>query len=92
MDPSTWREMVNRTRELELSMGDGVKRVEDNESETVIVQRRSLRASKSLTAGHIITSGDFSPSNNGQKLMQIDFNKLGPSFGYGDWNFEINNH
>ncbi len=40
----------------------------------------------------IITSGDFSPSNNGQKLMQIDFNKLGPSFGHGDWNFEINNH
>ena len=61
MDPQTWRDMVDRTRELELAMGAGVKRVENNELETVIVQRRSLRATKPLKAGHVITIGDFSP-------------------------------
>ena len=61
MDPATWREMVDRTRELELSMGQGVKKVEYNELETVVVQRRSLRAKKSLKAGHAITQGDFIP-------------------------------
>ena len=61
MDPSTWREMVDRTRELELSMGNGVKKVEDNESETVIVQRRSLRAVSDFRAGHVVKSGDFVP-------------------------------
>jgi len=61
MNPQAWKEMVDRTRELELAMGLGVKRVEDNESETVVVQRRSLRAAKSFKAGHIITSGDFAP-------------------------------
>ena len=27
MDPHTWREMVNRTRELENALGNGVKRL-----------------------------------------------------------------
>jgi N-acetylneuraminate synthase len=43
MDPATWREMVERTRELEFALGNGIKRVEANELETVVVQRRSLR-------------------------------------------------
>ena len=32
MDPRTWREMVDHTRELENALGDGVKKVEDNEN------------------------------------------------------------
>src|SRR5262249_53339138 len=43
MDPRTWREMVDRTRELEAALGTGVKRVEENERETVVLQRRSIR-------------------------------------------------
>lgn len=42
MNPSSWREMVDRTRELEAALGDGVKRVEPNEVETRILQRRGL--------------------------------------------------
>ena len=54
MDPITWRDMVDRTRELELAMGLGVKKVEHNELETVVVQRRSLRATSDFHAGHVI--------------------------------------
>jgi N-acetylneuraminate synthase len=61
MDFKTWREMVNRTRELEAALGAGVKKVEENESETVVIQRRSLRAKAALKKGHLITSGDFAP-------------------------------
>ena len=42
-------------------MGNGVKKVENNELETVVVQRRSLRATKPLKAGHIIAIGDLRP-------------------------------
>ena len=41
MDPRSWREMVERTRELEAALGDGEKKIEENERDTVIVQRRS---------------------------------------------------
>lgn len=51
MDPTTWREMVDRTRELESALGAGVKKVEDNERETVVLQRRSLRVKAALKAG-----------------------------------------
>ena len=55
MNPVTWREMIDRTRELELALGGGIKKVEENESETVILQRRCLRASRDLTKDSIIT-------------------------------------
>jgi N-acetylneuraminate synthase len=55
MDYSTWTEMVNRTRELEFSLGNGVKKVEDNEKETVILQRRAIRAGCDLKVGNLIT-------------------------------------
>ncbi len=54
MDPESWREMVERTRELENSLGIGIKKIEDNEKETVILQRRSIRLSTSLVAGSIL--------------------------------------
>ena len=59
MDQCTWREMVDRCRELENALGNGVKRVEDNEQDTVIVQRRSLRARADFLQSHVIQRGDF---------------------------------
>ena len=55
MNPKDWREMVDRTRELESALGDGLKKVEENESDTVVVQRRCLRTAKPLPAGTVLT-------------------------------------
>jgi len=51
MNPAMWREMVDRTRELENALGGGVKKVEGNEEETVVLQRRAIRAAIDLAAG-----------------------------------------
>ncbi len=56
MNPKTWREMVDRSRELELSLGTGIKKVEENEKDTVIVQRRSLRAKIDLKPGDTLSA------------------------------------
>lgn len=61
MDPVTWREMVDRSRELEYALGDGEKRVEKNELDTVVVQRRALRVARDLPAGHRIAAQDLFP-------------------------------
>jgi N-acetylneuraminate synthase len=53
--------MVQRVRDLERSMGDGIKRVEDNERETVVLQRRALRASADLAAGTLLTTEHLAP-------------------------------
>lgn len=59
MDPATWCEMVARTRELEAALGDGNKRVEDNENETVILQRRCIRMARDLPSGRILERSDI---------------------------------
>lgn len=55
MDPNSWREMVDCTRELERALGAGVKRIEENERETVVVQRRAIRLKVDADAGTAIT-------------------------------------
>lgn len=60
MNPKTWREMIERCRELEAALGDGVKRVEVNEKDTVVVQRRAVRAAADIPAGKIISREDLS--------------------------------
>ncbi|MEA3439221.1 MAG: N-acetylneuraminate synthase family protein [Chloroflexota bacterium] len=55
MTPNTWRDMVDRTRELERALGSPDKVVAGNEQDTVIVQRRCLRAAVDIAAGETIT-------------------------------------
>ncbi len=59
MDPRSWRELVDRSRELEASLGPVIKRVEDNEHETVVIQRRAVRALRPITAGQTIAREDL---------------------------------
>jgi N-acetylneuraminate synthase len=61
LDGRDWRELVERTRDLEAALGDGVKRVEANEQETVVLQRRALRATRDLQAGETLADGDLFP-------------------------------
>jgi sialic acid synthase SpsE len=55
MNPATWREMVDRTRELERALGSPEKFVAGNEQETVVIQRRCLRAARDIAAGEVFT-------------------------------------
>lgn len=55
MDPASWNEMVDRTRELEAALGDGAKKIEANEIASVIVQRRCLRSARDLKPGTVLT-------------------------------------
>ncbi len=54
MTPRAWREMVDRTRELEWALGSRIKKIEENERETVVLQRRCLRAATDLGPGTVL--------------------------------------
>lgn len=60
MNPKSWREMIDRSRELENSLGTGCKKVEFNENETVILQRRSIRIKADLPQGTTLARDDLS--------------------------------
>ncbi|NMA13411.1 MAG: N-acetylneuraminate synthase [Chloroflexi bacterium] len=55
MNPRSWEEMVVNARQLEAALGTDEKKVNDNEAETVIIQRRCLRAARDLQAGEKLT-------------------------------------
>jgi len=59
MDFNAWRDMVDRARELEYALGTSLKKVEDNEKETIVLQRRAIRAKKNLREGSVITIDDL---------------------------------
>jgi len=59
MDAAAWKEMMARARELEMALGSGVKTLEDNEKEWVIMQRRALRATRALKQGSVLREDMF---------------------------------
>lgn len=61
MNPKKWREMVDATNELYLSMGDGIKRVEENETDTKSIQRRAYYFKKDMKKGEKITTAYIFP-------------------------------
>jgi len=55
MNPQTWADMVDNTRQLEQALGSTDKFVTENEVETVIIQRRCLRAARDIFKGEVFT-------------------------------------
>lgn len=76
MNPETWGEMIERSRELELALGNGIKRIEQNETDTVVVQRRCLRLVHNM--------------NTGDKIKENDLESLRPAPGEAIEPYEIN--
>lgn len=59
LSPESWEKMVSDVRKLEQSLGSGVKIVEENEIDSLIVQQRSIRYVANLKKGKIIDRSDL---------------------------------
>ncbi len=59
MDTNEFKEMVDNIRELETALGTTRKFVVEEESETVIVQRRGLYAKRNIKAGEALSADDI---------------------------------
>jgi sialic acid synthase SpsE len=85
MTTESWREMVLRTKDLEECLGSDIKVVENNETESLIVQRRGLRASRPISKGSCLTReditvlrpvyGDTVPANKLNQILGIEVAK-----------------
>jgi sialic acid synthase SpsE len=51
MNPETWAAMVESTRQVDHALGSADKFVAGNEQETIVIQRRCLRAARDIRAG-----------------------------------------
>jgi sialic acid synthase SpsE len=72
MNPKTWRNMVDNANEVYYALGDGIKRIEDNEKQSIIVQQRCLRATRDIFVGEIVQISDL------EALRPIPANAIQP--------------
>tara|TARA_A100001015_G_scaffold282449_1_gene346698 strand:+ start:5281 stop:6345 length:1065 start_codon:yes stop_codon:yes gene_type:complete len=59
VNPVNWKKMINNARELIDCMGDGDKKVEENEENAFVVQRRSCTAARNIPKEKIIEKQDI---------------------------------
>ncbi len=59
--PQEWQEMVKAANDLFYALGDGIKRIEGNELQTCIVQKRGLYSTVAVNKGDIISADMFEP-------------------------------
>ncbi len=59
MNPLSWKNMIDSSRELEEALGVEEKVIMENEIETSIIQRRAIRTNKDLKIGNILSENDL---------------------------------
>jgi N-acetylneuraminate synthase len=67
LNPTEWTNMVRDSNHLFQALGDGMKKVEQNELESSIVQRRAMRYRRDLAAGHVLQRSDVIPLRPAEK-------------------------
>lgn len=76
MNPKTWKTMVDESINLFNALGNGKKIIQENEKDTVLVQRRALYYTKPLKKGTVLTKDMIFPVRpyqiNGLHPYEID--------------------
>ena len=75
MNPDTWRQMICACKELREALGDGVKKIEENEQATVSIQRRAFYLQNDLKKGDLIRAEDIYPLRPVKEGAVLPFEK-----------------
>ena len=68
-EPREMAELVRMARQIPLIKGDGIKRIQSSEYDTLNLQRKSLYTTKTLEPGHIIKDDDICIKGPGGGLL-----------------------
>ena len=69
LEPGELKEMVKAIRNIEVALGDGIKKPNKSEIEIMKVARRSLIAIKNIRAGEIIKESDIAIKRPGTGIL-----------------------
>lgn len=73
LEPAELIQMVRSIRNIELSLGDGIKKPTPSEAKNKVIARKSIVAARDLETGHVIGEEDITTKRpgNGISPMQI---------------------
>lgn len=72
LEPIELMQMVQSIRNIELALGDGVKKPSLSEEKNKVVARKSIVAARHLEAGHIIQHTDITTKRPGSGISPMD--------------------
>lgn len=76
LEPNELSEMVKSIRNVEKSLGDGVKAPSESEKKNIAIARKSLHYSRSISKGNIVTLEDITIKRPGDGLKPSELDRI----------------
>ena len=84
LEPNELKAMVSAIRNVEKSMGNGIKTPSNSEKKNIDIARRSIVAKKTIKKGEIFTDKNLTVKRPGSGISPMEWdNYLGKSSGRG---------
>jgi N,N'-diacetyllegionaminate synthase len=76
LDAGELKAMVKAIRNIEVAMGDGIKKPSASEKKNIVIARRSIHMEHNLKAGHVITESDLVMKRPGDGISPMQINTV----------------
>lgn len=76
LDPSELAAMVREVRNIELALGDGIKRVAETERGNIVVARKSIVAARDIKAGEVFTEENITVKRPGGGINPMEWDNV----------------
>ena len=76
LEPAELKAMVTAIRNIEMALGDGIKRLTPGEAKNKPVVRKSLVASRAIKAGEVFTAENITIKRPGTGISPMQWDKF----------------
>lgn len=76
LEPIEFKNMVSSIRNIEMAMGDGVKKPSQSEKPNILIARRSLVAARRISKGSIFQNEDITSKRPANGINPMSINKV----------------
>jgi N,N'-diacetyllegionaminate synthase len=76
LEPAELKAMVTAIRNIEVALGDGIKRLTPSETRNKPIARKSLVASQAIQAGHVFTTQNVTTKRPGTGISPMRWDEV----------------
>jgi N,N'-diacetyllegionaminate synthase len=76
IEPEELKAMVKAVRNVEMALGDGIKRPVESEEDTRLIARKSLVAARDIKKGFLFTEENVTAKRPGNGMMPSEWDKV----------------
>jgi len=76
LEPSELKAMVDGIRNIEIALGDGVKKPSISEQKNITIARKSIHVCRDMKAGHILKASDLKMMRPGSGISPMDMDMV----------------